>query len=118
VACRLVEVTKAPVSKALGCKVRDGWHQARQNSATDPCRQAISPGEVVSALGRMKLGTGPGCDLVHPELLKHLRPDLQNILRLSYDNAKVTIDLRRTSNLQNILRRAQGFLRYDSLAKL
>jgi len=31
------------------------------------------------------------------------------ILRLSYDNAKVTIDLRRTSNLQNILRRAQGF---------
>jgi len=28
---------------------------------------------------------------------------------LSYDNAKVTIDLRRTSNLQNILRRAQGF---------
>jgi len=32
-----------------------------------------------------------------------LGPDLQNILRLSYDNAKVTIDLRRTSNLQNIL---------------
>ena len=31
------------------------------------------------------------------------------ILRLSYDNAKVTIDLRRTSNLQNIPRRAQGF---------
>jgi len=36
-------------------------------------------------------------------------PDLQNILRQSYDNAKVTIDLRRTSNLQNILRRTQGF---------
>ena len=34
---------------------------------------------------------------------------LTTILRLSYDNAKVTIDLRRTSNLQNILRRAQGF---------
>jgi len=29
---------------------------------------------------------------------------LTTILRLSYDNAKVTIDLRRTSNLQNILR--------------
>jgi len=39
-------------------------------------------------------------------------------LRLSYDNAKVTIDLRLTANLQNILRREQGFLRYDSLAKL
>ena len=38
-----------------------------------------------------------------------LGPDFQNILRQSYDNAKVTIDLRRTSNLQNILRRAQGF---------
>ena len=36
-------------------------------------------------------------------------PDLQNILRQSYDNAIVTIDLRRTSNLQNILRMAQGF---------
>jgi len=34
---------------------------------------------------------------------------LTTILRLSYDNAKVTIDLRRTSNLQNILRRVQGF---------
>ena len=35
---------------------------------------------------------------------------LTTILRLSYDNAKVTTyDLRRTSNLQNILRRAQGF---------
>jgi len=34
---------------------------------------------------------------------------LTTALRLSYDNAKVTIDLRRTSNLQNILRRAQGF---------
>jgi len=36
-------------------------------------------------------------------------PELQNILRQSYDNSKVTIDLRRTSNLQNIPRRAQGF---------
>ena len=43
---------------------------------------------------------------------------LMTILRLSYDNAKVTIDLRRTSNLQNILRGREAFLRYDSLAKL
>jgi len=34
---------------------------------------------------------------------------LTTILRLAYDNAKVTIDLRRTSNLQNILWRAQGY---------
>ena len=34
---------------------------------------------------------------------------LTTTLRLSYDNAKVTIDLPRTSNLQNILRRMQGF---------
>ena len=33
---------------------------------------------------------------------------LTTVLRLSYDNAKVTIDLRRTSSLQNILRRTQG----------
>jgi len=40
-------------------------------------------------------------------------PDLQNILRfvsrLSDNNSKVTIDLRQTSTLQNILRRTQGF---------
>jgi len=34
---------------------------------------------------------------------------LTTILRLSYDNAKVTIDLPRTSNLRNILRKTQGF---------
>ena len=32
------------------------------------------------------------------------------ILRLSYNNAEVTIDLRRSSNLQTILRRTKGFL--------
>ena len=34
---------------------------------------------------------------------------LTKILRSSYDNAKVTIDLRRTFYRQNILRRTQGF---------
>jgi len=43
-----------------------------------------------------------------------LGPDLQNIflttiLRLPYGNAKVAIDLRRTSNLQNTLLRTQDF---------
>jgi len=41
--------------------------------------------------------------------LPNLGPDLQNILRQSYDNAEVTTDLRLTSNLQNILRRMHGF---------
>jgi len=34
---------------------------------------------------------------------------LTTILRLSYDNAKVTIDLRQTSHSQNILRKTQDF---------
>jgi len=34
---------------------------------------------------------------------------LTTILRLSYDNAEVTIDLRRTCNLQNILQRMESF---------
>ena len=45
-------------------------------------------------------------------------PDLLNILRQSYDNAKVTIDLRRTSNVQNTYKRRKAFPRYDSLAEL
>ena len=36
-------------------------------------------------------------------------PDLQNILRQSYDNAKVMINLRSTLNLPNVLQRTQGF---------
>jgi len=44
---------------------------------------------------------------------------LKTVLRLSYDNAKVTIDLRRTSNLQKkSYEESKVFLRYDSLAKL
>ena len=75
VASHLIQVTKAPANKTFERKVRDGWHQARQNSATDPPRfQAISPGEVVSALGRMRLGTAPAYDFVHPEFLKQLGP--------------------------------------------
>ena len=50
-------------------------------------------------------------------LFRNEGPGLQNILRqsydyltiISYDNAKVTIDSRRTSSLQNILLRTQGF---------
>ena len=43
---------------------------------------------------------------------KNQAPDLQNItiiLGVTYDNAKVTINLRRPYNLPNILRRTQGF---------
>jgi len=40
------------------------------------------------------------------------------ILRLSYDNAKVTIDLRRTCNLQNVLHdEREAFLRHHLLAR-
>jgi len=70
----LVQVTKAPANKAFERQVRNGWHQARQNSATDPRSPAISPDEVVSALGQTKLGTAPGYDLVYSEFLKHLGP--------------------------------------------
>ena len=42
-------------------------------------------------------------------------PDLQNILRQSYDNAKVTIDLRRTSH---ILRLSQNKLTIKLLKSL
>jgi len=71
---------KAPANKAFKRKVCDGWHQARQNFATDPCPQAISPGEVVSALGQTKLGTAPLYDIVHPEFLKHLQHLQNNIV--------------------------------------
>jgi len=57
------------------------------------------------------------------EILQKIRSPITKyfttILRLSYDNAIVTIDLRRMSNLLNILQRTQGFSSvYDSLAFL
>ena len=47
--------------------------------------------------------------LVRFLVISDLGPELENILRQSYDNAKVTIDLRRTSILKSILRRTQRF---------
>jgi len=35
--------------------------------------------------------------------------------KISYDNAKVTIELRRTSNLQNIPRRTQGTIHLENV---
>jgi len=46
-----IQVAKDSTNTTLERKVRDGWHQARQNSATDPRPQAFSPGEGVSAFG-------------------------------------------------------------------
>ena len=43
---------------------------------------------------------------------------LATILRLSYDNAKVTIDLQQTSKLQNILWRTQDFSRMQFTCKI
>ena len=45
-------------------------------------------------------------------------PDLRNILQLSYNNAKGTINLRRTSNLQNILHRTESFLKVRFACKV
>jgi len=43
---------------------------------------------------------------------------LATVLQLSYDNAKVTIDLRRTSDLPNISQRTQGFSCERSTCKI
>jgi len=45
-------------------------------------------------------------------------PDVQNMLRLSYYNAKVTIDFRRRLIYQTSYEERKAFLWYYSLAKL
>ena len=69
----LVRVSKAPADKKFERKVLDSWRQARQNS-TAASPQPISPGQVLSVLKCVKLGTAPGYDNIHPEFLKHLGP--------------------------------------------
>jgi len=53
--------------------------------------------------------TSQACNCICTSQVNYHGPDLQNILRQSYNNAKVTIDLRQAANLQNILRRTQDF---------
>ena len=43
---------------------------------------------------------------------------LTTILRLSYDNAEVTIDLRRTTNLLKIFQRTQGYSQLQFARKI
>jgi len=44
-------------------------------------------------------------------------PDLQNILRLPYDYLAIMTKSRSTYDIRKILRRTQGFVRHDSLAR-
>ena len=62
-------------------------------------------------LSWMPLIVAIGCFFsCRPESEARFTKYLTTILRLSYDNAKVTINLRRTSNLQNILQLMESFL--------
>jgi len=73
---------------------------------------AIQPLKAANALNKIRCqlnGCTPGA-----RSTKYLTA----ILRLSYNNSKVTIDLWRTSNLQNILRRTQGFSYVGTTCKI
>ena len=59
-----------------------------------PCRRSSSSAPPGSSL------TIPHCTAaVHSQNTVSLAPDLQNVLRQSYDNAEVTIDFRQTSQV-------------------
>ena len=62
---------------------------------TLPCYRWLAGRSLLS----LRDGTGEKTCLPGARFTKYLT----TVLRLSYDNAKVTINLRRTSNLQNIL---------------
>ena len=75
-----------------------------------------SHGSAVSAarLCRLVLYSNSCSAVLLPDATKYLT----TILRLSYDNAKVTIDLRQTSHSQNILRRTQGLSQVQFTCKI
>jgi len=73
-----------------------GWTQAVDNSAYTYLNGRANIHQFLSSIK------------THAHKRK-LGPDLQNILRLFYDNAKVTINLWRTSNSQNILQWMESF---------
>ena len=100
---------KYPVHKNFHGEGEFFRHQGRffsmftEKQAIQKCQELAMPSGNFWVAWR---GTGP---YTAEDLTALQGPDFQNIWRLSYDNAKVTIDLRRMSNLQNILRRKQGF---------
>jgi len=108
---------------ALQVSLNEGGHQLRLYhgvpDASVPFSEACQPGRRVvpgaSLLVRLVKTHAAHTPAVSLSFYCSMKPEAQfakyltTILRLSYDSAKVTIDLRRTSNLQNILQRAQGF---------
>jgi len=72
VAAHLIQVTKAPAEKTFEKQTCDGWRQQCRNRMSDAEPDPISEADVEAALNRVKLGTAPDYDNVHPEFSKHL----------------------------------------------
>ena len=108
---------------ALQVSLNEGGHQLRLYhgvpDASVPFSEACQPGRRVvpgaSLLVRLVKTHAAHTPAVSLSFYCSMKPEAQfakyltTILRLSYDSAKVTINLRWTSNLRNILQRAQGF---------
>jgi len=69
---------------------------------------SMSPAKIAKMVELLEMPSGTSTDL-GPKTGARFTKYLTTILRLSYDNAKIAIDLRRPSNLPNILQRIQGF---------
>jgi len=61
--------------KSFEHRVRDGWRQVCRNYTGVTHSEPILADEVLhGALKRVKSGTAPGYDNIHPEFLSHLSP--------------------------------------------
>jgi hypothetical protein len=90
VASHLINVAKAPREQVFERKVHDEWRCFLRNSPDKSPPDVISVAELDSALLRMKAGTAPGYDRLHPEFLKHLGPKARKWLAAFL--SKVTLD--------------------------
>jgi len=77
VAAHLLQVAKAPSNKRFERRVRDQWRQSMRHSPDKSLPPPFTVSEIHDAIQRMKSGTAPGYDNIHPELLKNLGPKSQ-----------------------------------------
>ena len=90
VAAHLIQVAKAPRDKKFERRVRDQWRGFCRQAPDKSLPPDFTTADIDSALRRVKTGTAPGYDNIHPEFLVHLGPKARTWLSKFF--SKVTKD--------------------------
>ena len=101
VAAHLIQVAKAPSDKKFENRARDQRRQFLHKAPDKTSPPPFTTSDIDSALNKVKTGTAPGYDNIHPEFLTHLGPRARTWIALF--STRIIKDNR----IPNIWRRAK-----------